>query len=139
MASDRVLGLFFVLLGAALYALIIPWQADDADYGWLKPRTLPQILAVVIGLCGVAMALRPPGDARPGNRHWGRAALFTAVLVGGLAMMRLTGFAIAAPPMALALMLLARERRPRWLASGAIAMPVLIWFVVAILLERPLP
>lgn len=139
MLTDRFTGLFFVALGIALYVAIIPWQAETADYGWLKPRTLPRILAVVLGLSGVALMLRPVGDARPAAVPWGRAALFAGVLAVGLVAMTHLGFALTAPAMALALMWLAHERRPLWLGLGCIGMPVLIWFTVAVLLERPLP
>ncbi|MCV2888148.1 tripartite tricarboxylate transporter TctB family protein [Ruegeria aquimaris] len=137
--SDRLLGLFLILLGVLFFVSIIPWQAQAADYGWLKPRTLPRILAVVLGLCGLALLIRPPGDARPGRFYWARAMLFAGVLVLGLAAMSWLGFVLVAPPMALLLMWLAHERRPLWLLLGAAGMPAAIWFTVAVLLDRPLP
>lgn len=139
MVTDRILGLVVVAFALLLYLVIVPWQVETVEYGWLKPRTLPRIVAVVLGLCGVALMLRPSGDASPGLLHWSRAALFAAVLVAGLWGMRLVGFVYVAPVMALALMWLAHERRWLWLGLGAVAMPALIWVVVALLLGRPLP
>ncbi|WP_137700147.1 tripartite tricarboxylate transporter TctB family protein [Marimonas lutisalis] len=139
MATDRYTGLFFILFGVVLYAVIVPWQAETVEYGWLRPRTLPRVLAVVLVLCGLALVWRPVGDARPGNLHWGRAIAFAAVLVGGLVLMTRLGFVWTAPVMALALMWLAHERRALWLVLGVVGMPALIWFTVAIMLERPLP
>lgn len=139
MSSDRWAGLFFLVLGAGLFAVVIPWQVEQVNYGWLRPRTLPLALSVVIGLCGLALLIRPPGDARPGASHWGRAMLFAGVLGLGLGGVWRFGFLPAAPPLALAIMLLAHERRPLWLVLGAGGMPVLIWLAVEVLLERPLP
>lgn len=139
MTSDRYLGIGVLGFALALYFILIPWQVETADYGWLKPRTLPRIIAVGLGLCGIALLLAPPGDSHPGRLHWLRAALFAGVLIAGLIGMRFVGFVYAAPPLALALMWLAHERRWHWLALGAVGMPALIWLVVAVLLERPLP
>lgn len=139
MASDRWLGLFFVGFAVLLYAVIVPWQADDLGYGFLRPRTLPRVLAVAIGVCGLLLILRPPGDARPLALPWGRAALFAGVLAAGLLAMTYLGFGWVAPPLALAIMLLAHERRPLWLLFGAAGMPALIWLAVAVGLDRPLP
>jgi putative tricarboxylic transport membrane protein len=139
MATDRWLGLFFVGFGVLLYAVIVPWQADAVGYGFLRPRTLPRIAAVALGLCGLVLILRPPGDARPSAFRWGRAGLFAGVLAAGLFAMSYLGFLWVAPPMALAIMLLAHERRPLWLFLGAAGMPALIWLAVAVGLDRPLP
>ncbi|MCF3594539.1 tripartite tricarboxylate transporter TctB family protein [Rhodobacteraceae bacterium LMO-12] len=139
MTTDRILGLVVVVFAVLLYFVIVPWQVETVDYGWLKPRTLPRIVAVILGVCGVALILRPSGDASPGLLHWNRAALFAGVLIGALWVMSFVGFVYTAPVMALALMWLAHERRWYWLLFGVAGMPALIWFVVAILLERPLP
>jgi putative tricarboxylic transport membrane protein len=139
MSSDRWTGLFFIGLGTLLFTVIIPWQVETVGYGWLKPRTLPLALSVVIALCGLALQVRPPDDARPGASRWGRAVLFSVVLGLGLGGVWMFGFLVAAPPMALAVMLLAHERRPLWLILGAAGMPALIWLAVEVLLERPLP
>lgn len=139
MTADRLSGLFFVAFGVLLYLVIIPWQVETVDYGWLKPRTLPRILAVILGLCGVVLALRPPGDTAHRDTRWARAAVFACVLILSLGLMAQLGFVFVAPAMALAIMVLSGERRPKWLALGVVGMPLLIWLVVAQLLERPLP
>ena len=139
MTADRILGLAVLGFAALLYLVIVPWQVETVEYGWLKPRTLPRIVAVVLGLSGVALMLRPPGDASPVLLNWRRAALFAGVLIVGLWGMSLFGFVTVAPVLALVLMWLAHERRWFWLGLGAVGMPALIWFVVVVLLERVLP
>lgn len=139
MTADRAAGLVVIGFGLLLYAVVIPWQVETADYGWLRPRTLPRILAVVLVLGGIVLTVWPGGEARPGAARWGWAAAFAAVLILGLFLISQVGFVWVAPGMALAVMLLAGERRPLWLALGTVAMPAAIWFAAAVLLERPLP
>ena len=122
-----------------LWFWIIPWQVETADYGWLKPRTLPQALAIVLALCGAALFVFPTGDANPAASNWGRATLFAALLAFGLWLMGQIGFIYTAPLLAFCLMWLAHERRWFWLAIGSLGMPLFIWITVAQLLDRPLP
>ena len=138
MLTDRITGAALIMLGGLLVWWIIPWQAEEVGYGWLRPRTLPYILAVGIAVCGVWMILRPVVEELP-QVNWPRAALYAGLLVGGLALMSRFGFLWIGPPMALVLMLIAGERRPLWLAAGAAGTPAVIWLAVAVLLERPLP
>ena len=49
------------------------------------------------------------------------------------------GFVVASAFLALTIMMLFGERRLGWLALGCVGMPAAIWFLVAHLLERPLP
>lgn len=138
-SADRWSGLFFVAIAVLLYAVVIPWQVEAVDYGWLRPRTLPRILAVIIGIAGLSLILRPSGMARPGAVPWARSGLFVLLLIAALGLMAVLGFVYVAPVMALAIMLLSGERRPFWLAMGVAALPLVIWFCVAVLLGRPLP
>ncbi|MFV0512554.1 MAG: tripartite tricarboxylate transporter TctB family protein [Jhaorihella sp.] len=139
MSANRLSGLFFIAFGVLLFAVVIPWQVETVAYGWLKPRTLPRILAVFMVICGAILAIWPPADRMGRDTRWSRAALFAALLAAALALMSRLGFVLIAPVMALVIMLLAGERRPLWLILGAGGMPLLIWLVVAWLLERPLP
>lgn len=140
--ADRLTGLFFLLLGAALYWVVIPAQTETVDSGWVLPQTLPNLTAIIIGLCGASLLVRPGREASPRPPEPGtllRAAATLALLIAGVWLIGLTGFGIAAAPLALAIMWWIGERRMRWLALGGILMPALIWFAVVILLDRPLP
>lgn len=139
--AERLSGIVVILFGAVLYWAIVPWQVETADYGWLRPRTLPRILAVILMLAGAWQVLgaSTPPDARAGAVPWARGALFAAVLIASLALMAQVGFLVVAPVMALTIMLLTGERRPLWLGLGTLGAPAAIWLGVAVLLERPLP
>ncbi len=137
--ADRWSGLVCLLFGVALYVAIIPWQVETVSYGWLRPRTLPRALAVIIALCGLWLMLVPSGDARPVGTPWLRAGLFAGLLIAGLWLISRLGFVWVAPVLALAIMVLSGERRPLWLVLGAAGLPLAIWWTVTVLLERTLP
>jgi len=137
--TDRLCGLFFVLFGLMLFFYLIPTQIETVDYGAIRPKTMPQILAVIIGVFGFILMVKPADGSNLQPMPWGRSSLIVAVLSGGLWLISLFGFIFMAPFLALVLMVIMGERRPLWLGLGVVGMPALIWFAVTILLERPLP
>ena len=137
--SDRLTGLAFVAVAALLFWVIIPWQTETVDQGWLTPDLLPSVMAVVIGLCGVALAVLPGAMPDFPLIPTLIAGIYAAILFAGLVLMNFVGFVWSAPILALAIMLVMGERRILWLALGAAGMPAAIWYCVAVLLERPLP
>lgn len=137
--TDRLCGLFFVLFGLMLFFYLIPTQIEPVDYGAIRPKTMPQILAVIIAVFGFILMVKPADGSNLQPMPWGRSSLIVAVLSGGLWLISLFGFIFVAPFLALVLMVIMGERRPLWLGLGVVGMPALIWFAVTILLERPLP
>ena len=137
--TDRLCGLFFVLFGLMLFFYLIPTQIETVDYGAIRPKTMPHILAVIIGVFGFILMVKPADGSNLQPMPWGRSSLIVAVLSGGLWLISLFGFIFMAPFLALVLMVIMGERRPLWLGLGVVGMPALIWFAVTILLERPLP
>lgn len=138
MLADRLTGAVLLALGGLLWVFIIPWQVEEVDYGWLRPRTMPNLLAYLIGACGMALLLSP-GAERPRSVSWPKASLFAGLLIFGLWIMSYVGFLWVAPFLAFALMWSAGERRWLWLLAGCAGTPAMIWVCVAALLERPLP
>ena len=65
--------------------------------------------------------------------------ILVILLMAGLYMMRLLGFRIAAPLLVMVLMLMVGERRPLWLFTGVVMVPLGIWSSIELLLKRPLP
>lgn len=137
--TDRLSGLFFVLFGLMLFFYLIPTQIETVDYGAIRPKTMPQILAVILGLAGAILMVKPADGTDLQQIPWGKSLLIISVLVLGLWLIGQFGFVYLASPLALTLMLIMGERRPIWIGIGALGMPALIWFAVTILLERPLP
>ena len=139
MSANRLSGLADAVFGLALLLFVIPANTETVDYGWMRPRTIPDLCAVLLVLLGLLHAAMPRGSVRFERREAIRFILFAAVAVLTVWLMGQFGFLPVAPPAALVVMLLIGERRPFWLAMGALALPALIWVVVIYLLERSLP
>jgi len=135
----RLHGIVFVCVGLLLYFYLIPAQTEAIAYGWTKPQTIPNLVAVVITLCGALLVMKPPPQTDVDVAGFARAAFFLAVLAAGVALIAYVGFVPIAPCLALAIMLLVGERRPGWLAGGVIGIPLIIWLVAEVLLGRSLP
>lgn len=136
---DRYSGLFFAALGLLLFFVIVPYDTEVVDYGWVRPQTVPNAMAWLLTATGVLLAFRPNGDVPFDLRRSLRAGLFLAILGAGLFLIGRFGFVAVAPGLALLIMILIGERRPFWLILGTVGLPALIWFTVTILLQRPLP
>jgi len=140
MLTTRLSGLLVAAFGAAMLALVIPAHTEAADYGWLRPQTLPSACAWALVALGLAQAaLSGPAPALPAPRVMARAALALALAVAGLRAMAAWGFLPVAPILAAALMWLTGERRWPWYAVAVLAVPMVTWAIVAVLLGRGLP
>ncbi len=137
MTADRVSGIAVAVFGLLLI-LIIPSNTETADYG-MQPRAIPYFCAAALILLGIAHAAFPAGRVGIALREHIRVGLFAAVAFAALWAMSFFGFRIAAPLFALVVMVLVGERRIVWLATGALAVPAVIWLVAVPLLEHTLP
>lgn len=138
-STDRASGLFFLLLGLAMYFLVNPNYIESVDGGNIAPSTVPNVVAIVIAFCGGLLALKPTNHSVGNLRSIARTGFYVGILVVGLYAMAWFGFEYVAPVLALAIMWTIGERRPFWLVFGAAGMPALIWFLVTMVLERALP
>lgn len=139
MTLNRLSGLLATLLGLFLLFWVIPNHTEPADYGWLRPATLPAIAAIIIAGSGAIHFLFPKGKAEMEPMVLSRVVLFSGIGFLGLWLMKFLGFLVAAPLLMLTVMLAIGERRWGWLAIGVIVLPCLTWFCVDFLLGRPLP
>jgi putative tricarboxylic transport membrane protein len=149
MQMNRIAGLFVLCFGLLMILVIIPRHTEIVDYGWTRPHTVPNVMAWVMMLAAAWLVFRPAGKVETGNpveedrpadlARAGRAAYYFVLTVAGFWLIARFGFAPVSPLLALAVMLMAGERRPFWLAVGGAAVPFTIWLIVAVLLERNLP
>ena len=139
MTLNRLSGIVVAVFGLVLLFWVIPRHTEAVSYGWLRPATLPNLTAVIVTLSGVVHALFPAGTAEFDVQPAIRAGLFFVISLAGLFIMRHLGFLIAAPLLAMVLMLMVGERRPLWLAAGVVMIPLGIWSSIELLLKRPLP
>jgi putative tricarboxylic transport membrane protein len=139
MTSNRVSGLAVLMAGLLLLFWIIPSQTETMDSGWLKPASLPRITSVVMILAGLIQAVFPTGKVDVDLSFSLRVGCFFVISTAGLYAMSLFGFVFAAPALILVIMIIIGERRPVWLVSGIILLPLTIWCCVDLLLDKPLP
>jgi len=137
--TDRLSGAFFLVFGLAMFFFVIPEYVEDPQGGNLSPKTMPNIVAWVLAICGGLLVLRPTNHAAPDARFFLKTTAYVAILGCAIYAMSLVGFLYVAPVLALVLMLMIGERRPLWLGVGVVLMPAAIWFLVTQLLERALP
>ncbi|MFY0621011.1 MAG: tripartite tricarboxylate transporter TctB family protein [Pelagimonas sp.] len=137
--ADRASGLGVFVLGLMLYFVVIPGQIETVNEGWMRPNSLPNVLALVLMACGLLLQLRATAHRIENPREMAMAALYFVVLALGLAAISLLGFTYAAPILAASVMLLMGERRPIWLGLGIFGTPLVIWLVVEQALGRVLP
>ncbi|SLN58865.1 Tripartite tricarboxylate transporter TctB family protein [Falsiruegeria litorea R37] len=138
-SADRASGLFFLLFGLAMYFYVNPTYIETVDSGNIAPATMPNIVSIVIAICGAVLIFRPTTQQVRDPALIFKTGLYVVVLVAGLYAMSWFGFEYVAPVLALILMLLIGERRPLWIGLGVVVMPVTIWFLVTQVLERALP
>ena len=138
-AANRIAGLVVTAFALVLWFLVIPDQVDKADYGWMRPRTLPMICAVSLGLLGLILAVFPHGAVDLSPRKSARVAVLALISAIAVWSMGRFGFVIVAPILAAVLLVYLNERRwPCWLGA-VVGVPVVIWVVVTQLLGRGLP
>ena len=70
---------------------------------------------------------------------WIVAAFVFGVGASRIGLPPLVGYLLAAPVMILILMLMIGERRPLWLVTGILIIPLAVWGTIELLLKRPLP
>lgn len=137
--ADRISGLFFLLFGLAMYFLVNPIYIESVNGGSLSPSTLPNIVSIVIAVCGSLMAIKPTDHKTRSPVLMARTGLYVGLLAAGIYAMSLLGFEYVAPVLAFSIMWLIGERRPLWLGIGVVVMPGIIWILVTQLLGRALP
>lgn len=136
---NRLSGLFIALFGVLLLIWVIPNHTETADYGWLRPATLPNIMSICMIILGLFHFVFPTGKAELDGALTLRFLLIFLLCLVALLLIKYIGFVFVAPGLAMIVMFLIGERRPKWLLTGIIIIPVSLWAIVVFVLERPLP
>ncbi|WP_380057913.1 tripartite tricarboxylate transporter TctB family protein [Falsihalocynthiibacter sp. SS001] len=140
MSINRASGVFFVLLAAALIWVVIPAQTETVyPDGSIPPQALPVFYAALIGIFGAIVALRERDQVMIDAAQARKVGMFLVLTTVGVIAMEYFGFEYVAPVLAAVLLLIVGERRPLWLALGALIGPVSIWLFFEVLLGRLLP
>jgi len=139
MTPNRISGIVVAVFGLVLLFWIIPRHTEAVYQGWLRPETLPIITAVVAIITSIIHIIFPTGKVDFDVKRAMRAGLFFVVSLLALYLMHVVGFLLSAPLMILVLMLMIGERRPLWLITGIVILPLAMWSTIELLLGRPLP
>jgi putative tricarboxylic transport membrane protein len=138
MTLNRISGVVVAVFGIMLFFWIIPRHTETVDYGWLRPATLPNVTAIIVIVASIIHVIFPSGKAEFDGPLAMRAGFFFVISLAGLFLMHHVGFLIAAPLLIMVLMLSIGERRPLWLATGVVLVPLGIWSAIELLLKRSL-
>jgi len=137
LSLNRWTGIACSVFGLCLILFIIPDQVDAIEDSGIQPTTIPKATAWIILVAGAIHALFPTGDTTFDKEETVRAAIYLAIVGGGVFAMSQVGFEYVAPVMILAIMAVMGERR--WYVLWTIALPVGIWAMLEFWLNRPLP
>lgn len=136
---NRLSGLVIATVGVLLLALIIPNYTETTDFGWLRPSTLPNVMASVMVILGILHFVLPTGKAELDGALTLRVVMLFVLCLVALLLMKHFGFILVSPILALIVMGVIGERRPLWLLSGIIIIPLSLWAIIVLVLERSLP
>ncbi|MGV0816621.1 tripartite tricarboxylate transporter TctB family protein [Martelella sp. AMO21009] len=142
MTADRILGGAVALFGVFLLLWGIPDNVKTVPgiFVYPNPALFPQLAAALLVALGVMQMVFTKTNADVPS--FARIALFLAV--AGATLVAMVGIrAFGYLPVAIALMILiciiTGERRPLWLATVVIGLPVGTWLFFEQILSRPLP
>ena len=138
--SDLAVGTAAAVLGAALIFWIVPAATGPALFALVSPQFYPLLAAWLLVAAGAGLAVSGGAAAANVPRRRGAAAALAAAGLGlAVFLMLKIGFVAAGAAVALAVMLLAGERRIPFLIGLPAILPFLLWLLFDVLLGRPLP
>ena len=139
MSIDKVVTFLILIFGLLLLFVIIPQQIEAVDYGYIFPKTVPQIAAYIFILCAVIQLFADKSNTRLNVLVVARTFIFLGFIVVGVYLMPQFGFEFVAPVIAFLVMMLIRERRWYWYLTGCLVIPIGVWLLVEQILGRTLP
>ena len=149
MTSERLTGIGVLLLGIAIFFVLIPAGIDqpgDVEHAALAPDFWPRIIAGIIILTGLALTVRPAADeeeAGEGGGGWLQRLPGLAVAFGALFgfYFLIPSLGMVAPGVALILGLMVYAGERRWPLGIAIAagVPILLYVFFVYVASIPIP
>lgn len=140
LSMDRILGGAAVLLGGFLFLYMIPANVASIPGSVFSPSLFPNIAAWLIIVLGVVQILSAPTKIDlPPLREVLRLLLVDGLSLATLVVMEHIGYIPASIALMLAVTLMVYERRPVWIVVTVVAMPLGIWTLFEVILNRPLP
>lgn len=137
---DRILGGTAALIGGFLLLYLIPANVASIEGSVFSPSLFPNIAAWLIVVLGLVQLISTPTkvDLPPGREVF-RLILIDVLALVTLFLMEQIGYIPAAIVLMAAATMMVYERRPVWIITTVIAMPLSIWTLFEVILHRPLP
>lgn len=138
--TDRVLGGMLAAFGGILLVVLIPGQVSGRPGEAVDPSLFPRIagwMLLGLGLLQVVFAGRVTKG--PSLQDLGRFAIAIGLLVAAALLLPIAGFIPTAVCLMVATILLVHERRSLWAILSIAGLPLLVWTLFEIVLQRPLP
>lgn len=138
--TDRVLGGMLAAFGGILLLIIIPDQIAGRPGEPTDPSLFPRIagwMLVVLGALQVVFS--GTATSLPDRRDFLRFSAAVALLIGAAIVLPFVGFLPTAVGLMLATVLLVHERRLLWAGISVLGVPLIVWALFELVLQRPLP
>lgn len=140
MTSDRLLGGAAIAFGGFLLLYAIPVHVRTVQGVVPYPAMFPQIAAwMFIGLGVAQMIFVKSAVEIPSIKQAGMFAIAAAATLVALLTVDSFGYLPVMVALMAAIVFVVRERRPVWVATVVVGLPVGIWLLFEQILQRPLP
>lgn len=122
----------------AFLLLVLPEQVDAFASGVIRPATIPAATLVLMAISAMVMVFEPMKEKDANAEFLVRMAFIVACFFCALITLNFIPFQYVMPVFAFVTMVQIGERRWLWLIAGSLV-PVLVWFLIEVVLGRPLP
>lgn len=137
--ADRLQGLIVLGFGCALLLWLVPAHVTSVPGDPLDPSLFPKIAGWIIATLGLLLIVFARSDsAVPAWQEVVGILCFIFALVAAAILLPVLGFLPVACGLMVVSLLLLRERRPFWAGLTLVGVPLFVWFLFVVLLERPL-
>ncbi len=122
-------GLGYGLLTLRLPTRTLPYTPDPSFFPWINTGLILVLAAALLvrAVLSPRVADKPDGTAARGRER--AAALTLGAFLAYLLALPVVGFLLATIPFFAVLMLLLGERRPIWVITGSVAVPLMLFVV----------
>lgn len=140
MLARRVVGIGSVAFGAFLLLVAIPMHVTSSGTIIMNPALFPKVAAWLLIVLGtIQIVVGGPELTLPPLSEPVRFVIVAGLTAGAAVLLEPVGYLVVAIGLMAAVVAMIHERRPVWVATTVLAVPVGIWLFFEHLLERPLP
>lgn len=139
---ERFATLIVLLAALGFVFVLVPAGTEAVTYGAMSPDTLPRVLGWIVVALAIVQLVNPferRSDQIPDPVSLMRALFAMGFVALCTAAIPYAGFLPASMVLGAGACLILRERRWLVIAAASLVMPPVIWALVTMALDRPLP